>query len=225
VRIEDHEKQAQLIVGPYYEVLEPVIYLSWLGGPRGPPGQRQCQRMREPDENPVLILTGAPGSGKTTVARSLSAKSQRAVHLESDQFFHFIQAGYVEPWKPESHEQNTAVMRIVAQAAAGYANAGYFTIVEGIVIPRWFLQPLRESLSAAGHRVAYAVLRTPLVVCLERAGSRASNRLSDAAVVERLWHDFADLGPFETHVIDSGAQAADATADALAERLQGDLLL
>jgi hypothetical protein len=116
-------------------------------------------------------------------------------------------------------------MRIVAQAAAGYANAGYFTIIDGVVIPRWFLRPLRDSLSAAGHRVAYAVLRAPLAVCLERAGSRASNRLSDAAVVERLWHDFADLGPFEAHVIDSGAQAADATADALAERLQGDLLL
>lgn len=159
------------------------------------------------------------------MAQLLAAKSRRAVHLESDRFFHFIQAGYIEPWKPESHEQNTTVMRIVAQAAAGYANAGYLTIIDGIVIPRWFLRPLRDSLSAAGHRVAYAVLRAPLAVCLERAGSRASNRLSDAAVVERLWHDFADLGPFETHVIDSGAQAADATADALAERLQGDLLL
>lgn len=105
------------------------------------------------------------------------------------------------------------------------ANAGCFTIIDGIVIPRWSLQPLRDSLSAAGHRVAYAVLRAPLAVCLERAGSRASNWLSDAAVVERLWHDFADLGPFETHVIDSGVKAANATADALAERLQNGLLL
>jgi hypothetical protein len=45
------------------------------------------------------------------------------------------------------------------------------------------------------------------------------------AVVERLRHDFADLGPLETHVIDGGVKAANATADALAERLQGDLLL
>ncbi len=35
------------------------------------------------------------------------------MHLESDSFFHFIRAGYVEPWRRESHEQNTTVMHIV----------------------------------------------------------------------------------------------------------------
>lgn len=177
------------------------------------------------DENPVLILTGAPGSGKTTVAGLLAAQSRRAVHIESDRFFQFIQAGYVEPWKPESHEQNTTVMHIVAEAATGYAEAGYFTIIDGIIGPGWFLEPLRESLSGAGRTVAYAVLRAPLSVCLSRAGNRASHRLSDAAVVERLWHDFANVGSYEAHVIDTGTQTADAAAEVLSIRLQAGLLV
>jgi hypothetical protein len=110
------------------------------------------------------------------------------VHVESDRFFQFIRSGFVGPWRPESAEQNAVVMRIVAEAAAAYASAGYFTIVDGIVLPRFFFEPLRDALRQAGHAVAYAVLRAPLNVCLARAGSRDSQPLADPLVVERLWH-------------------------------------
>jgi hypothetical protein len=97
------------------------------------------------------------------------------VHLESDQFFHFIESGYIEPWRSESHSQNQVVMEIVAGAAAGYAHAGYATVIDGIVLPAWFLEPLRDALQRDGFAVAYAVLRPSLAAAQERAGTRAGS--------------------------------------------------
>ena len=115
-------------------------------------------------------------------------------------------------------------MRIVAEAAAAYAAAGYFTIVDGIIIPGWFLEPLRDALRDAGHAVAYAVLRAPLEVCANRAETRGSRPLAHPEVVERLWREFAALGPLEPNAIDISTKSPDASADLLAQRLQDGLL-
>jgi predicted kinase len=177
------------------------------------------------DQKPILILTGAPGTGKTTVARLVAERADRAVHIESDCFFHFIASGYLRPWKPESHEQNKTVMRIVGEVAVRYRQAGYQTIVDGIIIPGWFFEPLRDAIKASGFDVAYAVLRPPLAVAVKRAAGRRSSHLPDAVVVEQLWHDFSDLGALERHAIEmTPHQTPEETAGFVAEGLDSGTL-
>jgi predicted kinase len=167
---------------------------------------------------PVLILTGPPGVGKSSAAAILADRAAAGVHLESDIFFRFVRGGYVEPWKPESHEQNEVVMRIVGEAAAGYAAAGYFTVIDGIVLPRWFLAPLRDVLREAGHEVAYVVLRAPLSLCEERVGNREAIPLAEPEVVSNMWSQFEDLGEFESNALDVSDMTSNEVADAI-ERL------
>jgi predicted kinase len=172
-----------------------------------------------PNENPVLILSGPPGVGKTTVAGLIAGRSAPAVHLEADSFFHFIRAGYVEPWKTESGEQNEIVMQIVARAAAGYASGGYFTMVEGIFIPGWFLEPVRDVLRDEGHEVAYAVLRAPLPVCAARVQAREGDPPVDGGAIEQIWRDFADLGELERNALDVGGRGAEEVSELLMQEL------
>ena len=88
----------------------------------------------------ILILTGPPGAGKSTTPRSLVvASGEPAVHLHSDDFWHFIRKGMIPPYLPEAHKQNEVIMTVLAAAAEKYAEGNYFTVLDGVVGP-WFLQ-------------------------------------------------------------------------------------
>ena len=115
-------------------------------------------------------------------------------------------------------------MQIVAAAAASYARAGYFTVIDGIVIPRWFLRTLQDALLSENVQVAYAVLRASKSTCIARAAGRHKERLPDADAVDQLWHEFANLGELEAHVLDTDELDPMQTADALAARLNKLLL-
>jgi cytidylate kinase len=166
----------------------------------------------------VLIVTGPPGSGKTTVSAMVADRSSRSVHLESDGFFHAIRSGYIEPWEPASRDQNDTVMRIVRDAAATFARADYLTIVDGIILPGWYFEWLAGQLLAEELDVSAAILRTSLEVSLARVQRRGSRDL-DPAAVEKTWRGFGELGPLERHVVDADERTPEETAEVLIERL------
>ena len=128
-----------------------------------------------------VVITGPPGSGKTTVCRLLAERSPRGVHLDADHFWHMIASGYVEPWEPESSTQNVIVIDAVAAAAVEYAAGGYDVFIDGILGP-WHLAPLAQRYHDAGIRLAYVVLYPPIEAALARASSRGEGGLFDKAL-------------------------------------------
>ena len=169
----------------------------------------------------VLILTGPPGAGKSTVADILARQSESpAAHLHTDDFYdRYIKSGYVLPWLPESQKQNETVTRAIAAAACAYAVGGYLTIIDGIVGP-WFLTPFSEAASAGNIPLHYVVLRPASAdISFARVQARGTHGLKAEEPVRDLFRQFADLGALEQHAFDSGAMSAEETARALAGRI------
>ena len=146
----------------------------------------------------VVIVSGPPGSGKSTVSAALAESVELGVHLESDWFFRWIRSGFVPLHLPASHTQNTAVTDVVTDAAAGYAQAGYLVVWDGIVGP-WFLDRVVARLAARGVRVRYLVVRAERRTALARVRERDGT--TEVSGAEVMWDQFADLGELESHVV------------------------
>jgi adenylate kinase family enzyme len=165
----------------------------------------------------VAILTGPPGSGKTTIARRLAeAWPGPAVHLEADLFFNAIRAGFIAPWLLESNPQNRTVLEAAAAAACAYAKGGFQVIADGIVGP-WFLDIFADAARSAGLELDYVVLRVPRGAAVARARDRTESPLADYP--PGLFEAFSDLGDLERHALEIGGLSPEAAAEAVAVAL------
>jgi broad-specificity NMP kinase len=178
----------------------------------------------------VLLLTGSPGCGKTTVAPLVADRHDLSACLDLDWFFAKLRSGAVEPWRTEAHAQNRTVLRAAAEAVAAFAGGGYFTVAEGILYP-FMLDLFAAACEPLGIDVHYAVLRAPISVVQQRVQDRRSEpihvaALADAEVVEDLWTQFESHGVAERHRVDTGTQDPAEVAEEIDRRLAaGELTL
>ena len=90
----------------------------------------------------IVLISGTPGTGKSTVAALLARDSQLAASLclRTDSFYEALRKGAVPPHLPGSGDQNQVVIEAFLAAAVRFAQGGYDTLVDGVVGP-WFLDP------------------------------------------------------------------------------------
>lgn len=160
----------------------------------------------------VVILSGPPGSGKTTVAELISSTADKpTVHLTTDQFYRAIRAGYIPPYLPQAQAQNEVVIDAIVAAVGAYAGGGFDVVVDGIIGP-WFLAPFRGLAAQAGLAMSYIVLRPTLDTALGRVQARSGDDLKDPDAISGLHSAFTELDELESHVIDNSALDASGTA-------------
>ena len=168
----------------------------------------------------IIILTGPPGSGKTTVGDILAAKSpHKSVHMRADNYFDWIRAGFIPPDQPESLQQNQTALTAAAVSALTYLRSGYEVIMDGIIGP-WFLPVLHAAFVKAQAPAHYVVLRASPEVAIGRSMIRNRSETEREMESIRALHEaFAQLGPLEPHVVDTSFISAEQAAVSLRNAL------
>lgn len=168
-----------------------------------------ASRRRMGDDGSVselIVVTGPPGAGKTTVSRALSGKFSRSACVAGDAFFGFIDQGYQLPWTPQAHQQNEIVVSAAAAAAGRLCAGGYTVVYDGVIGP-WFVDDFVHATGVT--RLHYAVLLPPEAVCLRRVESRMRHGFTDLAAARHMYVEFADSEADRRHLI---TDVVDATA-------------
>jgi cytidylate kinase len=164
----------------------------------------------------VIVVTGPPGAGKSTVSEELSKLLDPSALVTGDDFFAFLRSGAISPWREDAHPQNTAV--IAAAAAATGRLADHCDVVYDGVLGPWFLETFLEGVRL--EQLHYAVLLPPLEVCLDRVSSRVNHGFTDRDAAWHMWRDFDRADIDRRHVIDAPATQPAAVARALLRKVE-----
>jgi cytidylate kinase len=148
----------------------------------------------------LIVVTGPPGAGKSTVAELLVGRFELSALVAGDAFFAMVDRGFIDPWTEAAHRQNEVVIAAAGAAAGRLAEGGYTVVFDGVIGP-WFLDAF---VAATGlGEVQYVILLPPEHVCLQRVGSRVGHGFSDPDAARHMYGEFAGAARTGLHVVRS----------------------
>lgn len=160
----------------------------------------------------VLLITGMPGAGKSTVSRLAAQRLSRAARVDGDTISEMVLSGRVKFFEEPADEaarQVELTHRNLCSLAANFFDAGFTPLIDWVISRRAELDRFVELL--APRQVLLVVLAPGIDVCRHRnmvrdpedrfnfdGYSELDAQMRNELGVSGWWFDTSDLSQDET---------------------------
>ncbi len=130
----------------------------------------------------LWIVSGVPGSGKTTVAAALAKRYPKSAHLPMDDLRQLVVSGLSSPlqWTEETTLQFAIARRNAGRLAADYMANGFTVVIDDVITEADLAQLLDHVAGVAPRKV----LLSPSIFVVHRRNSQRTNKNFDTKILE-----------------------------------------
>jgi tRNA uridine 5-carbamoylmethylation protein Kti12 len=171
----------------------------------------------------IFLISGVPGSGKSSVSRELMNRFNRGVHIPVDDLREMVVSGIAHPvpvWTEETGRQFVLARASAIKVATIYNEAGFAVVIDDVISSE---NLHKDYIPNFGNLKPYPILLLPSKeVNLQRNATR-ENKNFDTTILEQvigyLYEELSQMDHADWLVIDSSDLTLEQTVDLILARV------
>jgi chloramphenicol 3-O-phosphotransferase len=172
--------------------------------------------------NNIILITGAPASGKSTVSKLVAQHFDKSLHIHVDTLREMMVKGVELPgaaWSDETTRQFKLARLSAIYMAQLYASEGIDVIIDDVSVPEVFAEHYASLLdNATVHRVLLLPSASALIARMKKRNGPFDNVLIDA--VPWLYSYLDPMDKTGWHVLVTDDMTIEQTVDEVLKRVQ-----